>query len=114
MFEYENSSKFKESIGYNNYSPSNTTFKSVSGTGKLKLIKDLELRKQIIDFHTVYTVETKYKNDQQVKYHSDHIVPFFIEHVDLTNPDISNIPLVKFNSFSIKFCSRKRLIVTKE
>ena len=90
--KYENMKKFGDVIGFRNYSPSRTTFKSIGTTGKIDLIKDFELRKEIIDYYTLYAPETQFKNDRQIEYHSKFLLPFLLKHVDITKPDVQTIP----------------------
>lgn len=90
--EYGNLKKFGDVIGFRNYAPSSTTFKSIGSTGKINLIKDFELRKEIIDYYTLYASETNFKNDRQIEYHSKFLLPFILKHVDITKPNIDEIP----------------------
>ncbi|MEL6557801.1 MAG: hypothetical protein AAFQ94_06420 [Bacteroidota bacterium] len=96
--EYEDMKKFGEVIGFRNYSPSITTFKSIGNTGKINLIKDFELRKEIINYYTLYAPETKFKNDRQIAYHSNFLLPFIIKNVDITRPDINKIPFAELKN----------------
>ncbi len=75
-------------MGLANYSPSITTMENITASGEFKLIKDIELRKQIINTYNLYNVTLKLEyllSDYVNKY----VTPFFFENVRFS--DFSSI-----------------------
>lgn len=67
-------------MGMSNYDPSTTTMENISASGDFDLIKDIDLRKLIINTYKAYKTTTKLEtilNDYLNKY----VSPFFIENV---------------------------------
>ncbi|MEM7297548.1 MAG: hypothetical protein AAF391_04705 [Bacteroidota bacterium] len=81
--------KFQKAININGYHPSCVTFNSLASSGKLDLIKDFELRKELAEYHTVYAQEAKWRGEFQVDYYSENLLPWLIKNVDFTDDDTS-------------------------
>ncbi len=71
-----------------NYSPSITTMENITASGEFKLIKDVELRKQIIDTYNSYNAALKLE-DLLSDYVNKYVTPFFFENVRFS--DFSSI-----------------------
>jgi len=63
-----------------NYSPSITTMENITASGEFKLIKDIELRKQIINTYKSYNVTLKLEGILS-NYVDKFVTPFFLENV---------------------------------
>lgn len=62
------------------FSPSVTTMENITASGEFKLIKDIELRKQIIDTYNSYNVTLKFEGILS-DYVDKYVTPFFFENV---------------------------------
>lgn len=71
-----------------NYSPSLTTMENIKASGEFKLIKDIELRKRIINTYNSYNSTLKLENLLS-EYVNKYITPFFFENVRFS--DFSSI-----------------------
>jgi len=71
-----------------NYSPSITTMENITASGEFKLIKDVELRKQIINTYNSYNAALKLE-DLLSDYVNKYVTPFFFENVRFS--DFSSI-----------------------
>ncbi|MEL7220191.1 MAG: hypothetical protein AAGJ93_02665 [Bacteroidota bacterium] len=89
---------FKAAFRYNNYYPQCVTFNSISNSGKLDLIKDFEVRKQIIVYHEIVASEAQWKGNNQVEFNKSYIQSMFINEFDFLNPDVSQINVVKMQN----------------
>ncbi|MEM6299142.1 MAG: hypothetical protein AAF740_10695, partial [Bacteroidota bacterium] len=69
-----------EITNVNNYYPPNVTLKSMLSSGKIDLIDDFELRKQLFDYDLTSN-EAKAKGTLQVDFLLDRIIPFFLENL---------------------------------
>lgn len=63
-----------------NYSPSITTMENITASGEFKLIKDIALRKQIIDTYNSYKVTLKLEGLLS-NYVDKYVTPYFFENV---------------------------------
>lgn len=75
-------------MGLANYSPSLTTMENITASGEFKLIKDIELRKQIIDTYNSYNVTLKLEGLLS-NYVDKYVTPFFFDNVRFS--DFSSI-----------------------
>jgi hypothetical protein len=66
-----------------NYTPSNSTYNSMKSSGKMRLIDDLPLRKQLSDFYDGLALECEMKNELQAEYFMDEVVNWLTLHSDL-------------------------------
>jgi len=71
-----------------NYSPSITTMENITASGEFKLIKDIELRKQIIKTYNSYNVTLKLE-DLLSDYVNKYVTPFYFENIRFS--DFSSI-----------------------
>lgn len=67
-----------------NYSPSISTMENITASGEFKLIKDIELRKQIIDTYNSYNVTLKLEGILS-DYVDKYVTPFFFENVSFSD-----------------------------
>jgi len=74
-----------------NYSPQNTTYLSVVSSGKLALIKDLELRKNISRYYDVLSSEAVERGKAQIDFFMNEIIPWMIDHTDLMNVETEDV-----------------------
>lgn len=75
-------------MGLANYSPSLTTMENIKASGEFKLIKDIELRKRIINTYNSYNTTLKLENILS-EYVNKYITPFFFENIRFS--DFSSI-----------------------
>ena len=75
-------------MGLANYSPSITTMENITASGEFKLIKDIELRKRIINTYNSYNTTLKLENLLS-DYVNKYVTPFFFENVRFS--DFSSI-----------------------
>lgn len=66
-----------------NYAPTNSTYVSMKSAGKLKLLDDLALQKELSDFYDGLVLECNKKNEIQADYFMQEIVQWLTVHVDL-------------------------------
>ena len=85
------SEKFQRAISINNYSPSGVTFSSLTSSGKLDLIKDFQLRKELSNYQTVLSEEARIRGDIQVQFYMNQLMPWLLENIDFTNPSIESL-----------------------
>ena len=75
-------------MGMVNYSPSTTTMENIMASGEFELIKDIELRKQIIS--TYYTYDGTSKLEELLtNYIETYLTPFFFNNIRFS--DFSSI-----------------------
>lgn len=67
-------------MGMANYNPSTTTMQNISASGEFDLIKDIELRKNLISTYNAYKTTTKLENLVS-NYVNQYVTPFFFENV---------------------------------
>ncbi len=72
-----------------NYSPTTTTMQNISASGKFDLIKDVELRKNLINTYGAYKMTTKLETLVS-DYINQYVTPFIFENVRFS--DFSSIP----------------------
>lgn len=104
------SQKFPRAIGFNNYHPSNVTFNSLASSGKLDLIKDYALRKQLSVYHTILVKEAENRGKIQVEFYMNHLLPWLLKNTDFTKPDIEAIRDTELVNMLIIY---EKLIVNK-
>lgn len=75
--------KVEAAINVNNYQPNDLTFKSITASGKLDLIKDFEIRKTISNYYEVLTVECSHRNKAQTDFFMDKLIPWIISNTSL-------------------------------
>ncbi len=80
--------KFSKAISINNYFPSSVTFSSLQSTGKLDLIEDFELRKELSNYHTVLAEEARIRGQIQVDFYMNQLMPWIIKNTDFSNPSV--------------------------
>ncbi len=66
-----------------NYTPTSTTYVSMKSSGKMKLIGDLSLQKQLSDYYDGVAIECGEKNEIQVEYFVENLVAWLTLHADL-------------------------------
>lgn len=71
-----------------NFSPLTTTMENITATGEFNLIKDIELRKNIISTYNSYTTTAKLESIT-TDYINKYLTPFFFENVRFS--DFSSI-----------------------
>lgn len=75
-------------MGIANYSPSATTMENISESGEFDLIKDVELRKNLINTYNTYKTTNKLESVLS-DYVNQYMTPFFVENVRFS--DFSSI-----------------------
>lgn len=66
-----------------NYTPTMSTYSSMKSSGKLKLINDLNLRKELNDYYEGFVVESIKKGEFQVEYFKNELLKWLTNNVDL-------------------------------
>ena len=84
-------SDFSSVVNVNNYSPVGVTFSSISSSGKLDLIEDFELRKEIANYHEVGAKEALLRGEAQVDFFMNLLTPWLISNISLVNPDVKKL-----------------------
>ena len=74
-------------LGIENFSPTSSTYLSISTSGKINLIDDLAIRYGLSDYYDVLSVESQEKGKVQVDFFLNQITPWLMDHIDLTDPD---------------------------
>lgn len=77
--------KVEAAINVNNYQPNDLTFKSITASGKLDLIKDFEIRKTISNYYEVLAVECSHRNKAQTDFFMDKLIPWIISNTSLVD-----------------------------
>ncbi|MEQ8702615.1 MAG: DUF6090 family protein [Phaeodactylibacter sp.] len=77
-------------IGIENYAPTTSTYSSMKSSGKLRLIDDLDLRKELTDFYEGFATESEMKGTYQVDYFTDELLLWLTMNVDLVDMQILN------------------------
>lgn len=98
--------KFSRAIGINNYHPPGVTFSSLQSAGRLEIIEDFELRKELSTYHTILAEEARLRGQIQVDFYMDQLMPWLLINTDFKNPDtqalndphLSNL-LILYQSF---------------
>ncbi|MEL6254981.1 MAG: DUF6090 family protein [Bacteroidota bacterium] len=99
------------SFDVSNYSPQRTTYLSIVSSGKLGLIEDLELRKEIANYYDVFAEEAIEQGKAQIEYFMKEIIPWMIENTDMMNFDDEDI--VDDTRFSNRVLLYQSLILNK-
>lgn len=73
-----------------NFAPTTSTYSSMKLSGKLGLIEDLTLQKQIADFYEGLALESTKKGEYQADYFTDEIMAWLTLNADLLNMEILN------------------------
>ena len=94
-----------------NYSPQNTTYLSVVSSGKLGLIDDLELRKNISRYYDVLSSEAIETGEAQIDFFMHEIIPWMIENTDLM--DVETEDIADDTAFANRLLLYQSLIQTK-
>lgn len=66
-----------------NYSPTTSTYSSMKSSGKLRLINDLTLQKELSAYYEGLVIESIEKAEFQVDYFSNQLLPWVTENVNL-------------------------------
>ena len=67
-----------------NFAPTSTTYSSVKASGKLGMISNLDLQKELSDYYETSVEESGRKSEYQVDYFTSELLPWVTEHIDLT------------------------------
>lgn len=66
-----------------NYTPNSSVYNSIKSSGKIRLIEDLNVQKQLSDFYDGLVLECVKKNEVQVSYFLDDVVKWLTLNADL-------------------------------
>jgi hypothetical protein len=102
-----------------NYAPTDLTYSIMKTTGKLTLLNDMELQKNISDFYEVFVKECEAKNELQASYFTDTILKWLTQNTQfqtmtLTNTDTLNTfvnQLLIYHSFISQKTKQYQLVV---
>ncbi len=73
---------------YTNFASPRVTFRSISSSGKIELIDDFDLRKELADFYEINVSEARHKGQTQIDFYNSHIVPWIVENMDLSSQSV--------------------------
>lgn len=73
-----------------NFSPTTSTYSSMKSSGKLSLIEDLALQKELTDFYEGMVIESEKKGDYQVEFFTNELLTWLTDNVDLVDMKILN------------------------
>lgn len=66
-----------------NYQASYSTYNSIISSGKINLINDLDLQKDLIEFYESMTYDADKKNEIQYEFFKEELLPWVIQNIDL-------------------------------
>ena len=93
------------------YAPSQSTIEDLINSGTLKAMKNEKLKKKILEIKFVYEAY-KQLGDVYVKWRDTYLIPYFIEHANLTKVSGSlsflKIPKIAINSSKEMFINNKK------
>ena len=75
------------------------TYENITNSGKLNIIKDFILRKQIVDYH-ISISEAKFIDDHFYQYFNDFVMPFIFSNFSILNSKMNNPEVRKTNYFA--------------
>ena len=75
------------------------TYKNITNSGKLNIIKNFILRKEIVDYH-ISISETKFINDYFYKYFNDFVMHFIFSNFSILKGKMNNPEIRKTNYFA--------------
>lgn len=83
----------------NNYSPTSTSYNSLKSSGKISLIRNLELQQTLGEYYDALAIECMEVNEIQVDYFVDEILDWLTENADLSSMTINaDAPLKVFQN----------------
>lgn len=71
-----------------NYAPTTSTYSSMKAAGKLGLIEDLALQKQLTDYYEGLVAESVKKGEYQVDFFTNEILAWLTDNVDLLTMEV--------------------------
>lgn len=71
-----------------NFAPTTSTYSSIKDSGKLGLIKNLELQKSISSYYESLAEESMRKSEYQAEYFTSELLSWITDNVDLTTAEI--------------------------
>ncbi len=81
------SHKFLKCLNYTNYSPRSVTFNSILASGKLDLIEDFDLRRQLSVYHEIWVSEVEFRVSKQISFAENRLIPWVMANTDFQTPD---------------------------
>lgn len=66
-----------------NFTPTTSTYSSIKNSGKLKLIEDLTLQKELSDYYEGLVIESEKKGEFQADYFTNELLTWLVSNVDL-------------------------------
>lgn len=73
-----------------NFIPNASVYNSIKSSGKIKLLDDLEIQKQLSDFYDGTAIECSEKSKIQVSYFIDEVVKWLVGNADLAQMKLLN------------------------
>lgn len=77
--------RFDYLLDINNYAVSSTTFNSLASSGKLSLIQDFDLRKDIASYHQGTAEEAEYLGTVQTDFFMQQLIPWMSKNTSIVN-----------------------------
>jgi hypothetical protein len=71
-----------------NYAPTASTYSSMKAAGKLRLIEDLALQKELTDYYDGLVLESIEKGEYQVDFFTNELLAWLTNNVDLLTMDL--------------------------
>ncbi len=75
------------------------TYKNITNSGKLNIIRNFILRKEIVDYH-ISVSETEFIDDYFYKYFNDFVMPFIFSNFSILKGKMNNPEIRKTNYFA--------------
>jgi len=70
-------------LNVENYSPTSSTYLSLTSSGRINLIDDLSIRKELSNYYDILSGESVKQGDLQVEFFLNEILPWMIENTTL-------------------------------
>lgn len=78
-------------LNLENFSPTSSTYLSITSSGKINLIDDLKVRENLSRYYDILAVESIKKGEFQVEFFSNEILPWMIANTDLMDVDVKSL-----------------------
>ena len=73
-----------------NFKPGSTTYNSLKSSGKLSLIKNLNIQRELTNYHEIIALEAAAKGEFQVDYFTQEILAWLTNNVDFLTDELWN------------------------
>lgn len=98
-------------LNVENYSPTSSTYLSLTSSGKINLIDNLTIRKELSNYYDILSGESVKQGDLQVEFFLNEILPWMIENTTLL--DVTPEQLIGENTLANRLILYSALINNK-